>query len=42
MTSLHYENDKKHSILLKATFEIPSFFLLKEVIDQAAAFDYYK
>ena len=41
MTFLHGEDEKKHVILLKTTFETP-LLLLKEVSEQAAGFDYYK
>ena len=41
MTFLHQKDDKKHCILVKTTFEI-CLFLIKEVSEQTAAFNYYK
>ena len=38
---VHWQNHKKHCILLKTTFEVP-FFLIKEALEQAAAFNYDK
>ena len=35
------EEYKKHCIILNKTFEIP-LFLIKDVYEQTAAFDYYK
>ena len=38
---LHWGNDQKHCILLKATFEIP-LFPIKDVLEQSPVFNYYK
>ena len=38
---LRWENYKKHCLLSKIAFEIP-LFLIKEVCEQTAAFNYYK
>ena len=41
MAFLHWNNYKINCILSNTTFEIP-LFLIKEVLEQTAAFDYYK